>query len=590
MSQIRVIEDGDQNWGMEPKKDSMIETRMIGAEDIYWDADGVDDIDSFTDRTGTERKITALNSGKIPLQASVRSQLPGMTTVTEALLKLAERTGSTSSYSILEEDLTVVLSADLTHSQKQDLIDEQIRNLGGHVLTFQFPESLDLTVSFNFMFTDFHNGKLVIDLNGIELSDAVELANLILVRDCVCHVEIAGGNLKHTHSAYAIRAVRCPQLYLKELGFTGTGLDTSYALFMEDSDGFAEDCVFSSDHEVKASGFLASVPVADHNAASTAHSGLFAGKANASHTHEPSECGADASGTAASAVAAHDGDSTAHSDLFAGKADASHTHVPSECGADASGTAASAVAAHDGDSTPHSGVLAPLDSPAFTGTPTAPTPAGTSNDTTVATTAFVQTVGSAAAGQAGTALTSHNTAANPHSGVLTPLSDYQNHVSNTVAHRALVPAGVVFPFAGAGSVPTGFLLCNGQAVSRTTYADLFAVIGTLYGVGDGSTTFNVPDFRGKFLRGYLDQNSAAIGMLQAEGLPDICFDAGSSGEVSWANTGYPMTKSAADEKDAQQQSLGFTRRVPRASQSNPIYGNSEHVTPENYAVQWIIKY
>lgn len=51
------------------------------------------------------------------------------------------------------------------------------------------------------------------------------------------------------------------------------------------------------------------------------------------------------------------------------------------------------------------------------------------------------------------------------------------------------------------SVPAGFLLCNGQAVSRTTYAALFAVIGTTWGSGNGSTTFNVPDLRGVFLRG-----------------------------------------------------------------------------------------
>lgn len=54
------------------------------------------------------------------------------------------------------------------------------------------------------------------------------------------------------------------------------------------------------------------------------------------------------------------------------------------------------------------------------------------------------------------------------------------------------------PFA---SVPTGALACNGQAVSRTTYAALFALIGTAYGAGDGSTTFNVPDYRGVHLRG-----------------------------------------------------------------------------------------
>jgi microcystin-dependent protein len=52
------------------------------------------------------------------------------------------------------------------------------------------------------------------------------------------------------------------------------------------------------------------------------------------------------------------------------------------------------------------------------------------------------------------------------------------------------------------TVPEGWLECDGAAVSRTTYADLFAAIGTTYGVGNGSTTFNVPDTRGEFIRGW----------------------------------------------------------------------------------------
>src|SRR5690242_494962 len=58
------------------------------------------------------------------------------------------------------------------------------------------------------------------------------------------------------------------------------------------------------------------------------------------------------------------------------------------------------------------------------------------------------------------------------------------------------PAGVLAMF-GAASAPTGWLLCDGTAVSRATYATLFGVIGTTYGTGDGSTTFNLPDFRGR---------------------------------------------------------------------------------------------
>lgn len=59
------------------------------------------------------------------------------------------------------------------------------------------------------------------------------------------------------------------------------------------------------------------------------------------------------------------------------------------------------------------------------------------------------------------------------------------------------PYGTIVAFGGT-SAPSGYLLCDGSAISRTTYAGLFAVIGTAYGVGDGSTTFNIPDLRQRF--------------------------------------------------------------------------------------------
>lgn len=70
-----------------------------------------------------------------------------------------------------------------------------------------------------------------------------------------------------------------------------------------------------------------------------------------------------------------------------------------------------------------------------------------------------------------------------------------------VAHNAILfPPGMVSPFAG-DSIPAGWLLCDGSAISRTEYANLYSAIGVSWGVGDGLTTFNLPDMRGMFLRG-----------------------------------------------------------------------------------------
>lgn len=68
------------------------------------------------------------------------------------------------------------------------------------------------------------------------------------------------------------------------------------------------------------------------------------------------------------------------------------------------------------------------------------------------------------------------------------------------SNTSLVPAGTVLPYAGS-SAPSGYLICDGSAVSRSTYATLFGVIGTTYGSGNGSTTFNLPDITGRVIAG-----------------------------------------------------------------------------------------
>ena len=75
-----------------------------------------------------------------------------------------------------------------------------------------------------------------------------------------------------------------------------------------------------------------------------------------------------------------------------------------------------------------------------------------------------------------------------------------------------VPTGVLMPYAGT-TAPTGYLLCFGQDVSRTTYADLFTAISTTYGVGDGSTTFTLPDLRGRVIAGQDDMGGTSADRL-----------------------------------------------------------------------------
>jgi len=77
-------------------------------------------------------------------------------------------------------------------------------------------------------------------------------------------------------------------------------------------------------------------------------------------------------------------------------------------------------------------------------------------------------------------------------------------------------SGMLMPYAGS-SAPSGWLLCYGQAISRTTYSDLFAAIGTTYGAGDTTTTFNVPDLRGRSLFGQDNMGGSAASRLTTAG-------------------------------------------------------------------------
>ena len=96
----------------------------------------------------------------------------------------------------------------------------------------------------------------------------------------------------------------------------------------------------------------------------------------------------------------------------------------------------------------------------------------------------------------------------------------------------IVPSGALMPFAGT-SAPTGYLLCDGSAVSRSTYATLFAALdnGNIYGAGDGSSTFNLPDLRGRVIAGQDDMGGSSANRLtnQSGGLNgDTLGDTGGS--------------------------------------------------------------
>ena len=160
------------------------------------------------------------------------------------------------------------------------------------------------------------------------------------------------------------------------------------------------------------------------------------------------------------------------------------------------------------------------------------------------------------------------------------LSGAFNRFINWVKN-SLIPTGSYIQFAGS-QAPEGFLVCNGGAISRTTYSALFAVIGTTYGSGDGSTTFNLPNLTDRFLQG-----STTSGTVKNAGLPNIqgAVD-GLMGLVS--ARGAFMVDNMSSNNAASGQ--GYHGLSFNASRSNSIYGNSSTVQPPALTCLICIKY
>lgn len=153
-----------------------------------------------------------------------------------------------------------------------------------------------------------------------------------------------------------------------------------------------------------------------------------------------------------------------------------------------------------------------------------------------------------------------------------------------------VPVGTVLWSAGSAT-PSGYLLCNGAAVGRATYPDLFAAIGATYGAGDGSTTFNLPNIIDRF-----PQGNATPGTVKAAGLPNITgewatVDMGgretySNGAIIAGTTNLnraPITSSGGH-------TMYDITLTLNASKSSAVYGNSSTVQPPALTLLPCIKY
>ena len=126
------------------------------------------------------------------------------------------------------------------------------------------------------------------------------------------------------------------------------------------------------------------------------------------------------------------------------------------------------------------------------------------------------------------------------------------------------------------TIPQNCLMCDGSEISRDTYSELFNVIGTTYGEGDGSTTFNIPDYRGAFLR-CIGGNADELGVLQEDAIRNITgyinwsagLPSGFSGVLYAYTWGTPQWHGPS-YTNAGAIALDVSRQVPTANENRPI--------------------
>ena len=176
--------------------------------------------------------------------------------------------------------------------------------------------------------------------------------------------------------------------------------------------------------------------------------------------------------------------------------------------------------------------------------------------------------------------------------------EYWTKVSTQNDLTSLLPTGSIIPFAGS-NIPAGYLLCNGVAVSRTSYAGLFGVISTLYGTGDGTTTFNLPDLRDRFLEGagtnalatYLEAGLPNItGSMSSKKPTDPLYQSGFEGGVNTSGCISVQANQRIGIPDNANESEQVYAIAIDAGKSNNLYGASATVQPPALAVQYLIKY
>ena len=259
-----------------------ITKRLIGKEDINFDNAGTNATANFVTPSGETKTLTKVNASHIPLTSGTQNKT-GAANVDAALSEISTRIDGFRTLDIMTADTTISFTATDSAETIQSIINQQKKNLNGHILTFNFPSSLTQNMYSTLTWKNFFNGTVIVEggsaNNKIDvISRQNSMSSIFNIQNCQCEFRLCFFNFLHQNITYAIEAQSVSSLLVMYCNFTGVENSTSAAVFNKNSDILFSSCQFINDEQYLPNNIPGDITqkISEHNNSSSAHAQQFA--------------------------------------------------------------------------------------------------------------------------------------------------------------------------------------------------------------------------------------------------------------------------------------------------------------------------
>lgn len=236
-----------------------INKRLLGVEDVNWDETGNGETDYFIASDGTQKPVHKVNESHIPVSAEIRECFPEANHLNDVISKIFEMlnemsVGSSGEGSTggLISDVIVDIPASSSATEIQAIIDLQTKNLGKKTITFKFPENTYQSINQQLVFSEFFNGKIIVDGNQSTMRDPGDIGSMFKFDLCLCYIEVKNCTFNIENSSCAIYSNASLGMFVSNCNFRGSSKGV-FAVNAIMSDAIFEECSFSDCEEISGS-------------------------------------------------------------------------------------------------------------------------------------------------------------------------------------------------------------------------------------------------------------------------------------------------------------------------------------------------